>query len=123
MRVLITGSRAWRDYPTLRKRLSDLPIRSTIVHGAATGADAMAHVAAEALGFTTEPHWPDYEHYPYELAPLIRNQLMVGLGADQCLAFPTKGSRGTWHCVRFAEEAGIPVEIIGEWGINQGWKK
>ena len=112
MRVIVTGSRDWRDYETIRNRLAELPPESIIVHGAATGADAMAHAAATALGFTLEPHFPDYEKYKVSKAPLRRNQHMVDLGADLCLAFPMKGSQGTWHCVNRAENAGIPTEVI-----------
>ena len=112
MRVIVTGSRDWRDYRAVHARLAELPPGSTIVHGAASGADAMAHAAAVTFGFAVEPHWPDYENYPVHEAPLKRNELMVSLGADLCLAFPTKGSRGTWHCVRAAERAGIPVELV-----------
>lgn len=111
MRVLVTGSRDWRDYETIRKRLAQLPPGSTIVHGAATGADAMAHVAAIALGHIPEPHWPDFETYEVSKAPLRRNELMVALGADLCLGFPTANSRGTVHCMGRAKAAGIPVEI------------
>ena len=33
-------------------------------------------------------------------------------GADRVYAFPMKGSRGTWDCVRRAEKAGIPVTVF-----------
>ncbi len=112
MRVLVTGSRAWRDYKRLRHRLAEFPEGTTIVHGAASGADAMAHVAASALGFTPEPHWPDYETFDVADAPLRRNEYMVELGADLVLAFPTTGSRGTWHCVQRAKAAGLPTEVV-----------
>jgi hypothetical protein len=112
MRVIITGSRRWWDYKTIRTRLAELPTPSTIVHGAATGADAMAHSAALALGHTPEPHFPDYETYSVRQAPTRRNQDMVDLGADLCLVFPTKESVGSWDCKRRAEAAGIPIEVV-----------
>lgn len=112
MRVLITGSRDWRDVKTIKRRLSDLPRDSVIVHGAATGADHIAHSVALHLGMTPEPHYPDYIRYVAQVAPLERNKLMVKLGADLCLAFPTPKSRGTWHCLKLAQTAGIPFEVI-----------
>ncbi len=114
MRVIVTGSRAWRDYETIRDRLAKLPPNSTVVHGAATGADAMAHAAALALGHTPEPHFPDYDKYEVSKAPLRRNEAMVILGADLLVAFPTDNSRGTWHCKDVAEDAKIPTEVIVE---------
>lgn len=114
MRVLITGSRDWRDVKTIQARLSALPRGSVIVHGAATGADHIAHSVALSLGMTPEPHFPDYVKYGPRRAPLERNRLMVDLGADLCLAFPTANSRGTWHCLKLAKDAGIEWEVIDE---------
>ena len=40
-----------------------------------------------------------------------RNQEMVDLGADLCVAFIQVGAmnKGTWHCATAARAAGIPV--------------
>lgn len=113
-RILITGSRDWRDYHTIRKTLSGHPPGAVVVHGAATGADHMARSAALSLGYIEEPHFPDYSMYPPSDAPKKRNQDMVDLGADVCLAFPTPSSRGTWDCVNRAKAAGIPIEVVHE---------
>lgn len=43
------------------------------------------------------------------MAGLVRNQHMVALGADICLAFVREHSRGATDCVRRAERAGIDV--------------
>jgi len=114
IRVLITGGRDFRDIELIRSEFLALPIGSTIVHGAASGADAIAHSIALSLGHHPEPHWPDYANIPAALAPKVRNQQMVNLGADLCLAFPTARSRGTWHCVHLAEDAGIEVRVLGD---------
>lgn len=111
MRVIVTGSRKWRDVKIIAWELSKLPKPTTIVHGCATGADAIARSAAISLGHIPEDHWPDYMSYDTNSAPKLRNQEMVDAGADLCLAFPTPGSRGTWDCVERADEAGIPVTI------------
>lgn len=113
MRVLITGSREWRNVHLITEELYGLPRDGTvIVHGAATGADHIAHSIALDLGYEVEPHFPNYAKYDVLVAPLMRNDKMVSLGADLCLAFPTSRSRGTWHCVRLAEKAGIPVKVV-----------
>ena len=123
MRVIVTGARNWRDVDLIRDRLSKLmpqlphlPEDIVIVHGAASGADAIAHDCALRFGYTPEPHWPKYawceSRNEIAEAPKARNQKMVDLGANLCLAFPTKGSRGTWDMVKRAELARIPVEVI-----------
>ena len=112
MRVLITGSREWRNVRLITETLRALPRDAVIVHGAATGADHIAHSIALDLGMEVEPHFPNYAKYDVRVAPLMRNHKMIKLGADLCLAFPTENSRGTWHCVKFARMAGIPVTIV-----------
>lgn len=128
MRILITGSRKWRDRHSVEAAIRDAVIRSgapmdqvVIVHGGAEGADACADVSATAMGLWVEEHlanWrhcvPQCAHDPVEYCPQAgprRNQRMVDAGADVCLAFPLADSRGTYDCIRRAHDAGIPVRI------------
>jgi hypothetical protein len=126
-RVLVTGSRDFTDYTTVCLELGDVMVRLiaaaerhagdpypqvVVVHGTARGADELAERAACALGMKTERHpadWSKGRSAGYE-----RNAAMVKLGADVCLAFYQTGSgnRGTDHCARTAEHAGIPVKRI-----------
>lgn len=135
MRVLITGSRNWCYPAAVYGALLDLstefevrPRDMVVVHGAAPGADIQAEDKATLLGMKTESYPADWSrpcdaqcyHEPRErngrpycpMAGHLRNQYMVDLGADICLAFPLKDSRGTWDCVRRAKKAGIPVRIV-----------
>lgn len=78
----------------------------TIVHGDCVygGVDTWADEwGREQAGFV------DVEAYPARdfPSPPARNTHMVKLGAMLCLAFPAKGSRGTWDCLRKAVDAGI----------------
>ena len=120
-RVLVTGSREFTDYGAIRKELGNLvgngvgncdSHRVVVVHGAARGADELADRAAKALGMSTEPHPADWSRG--RGAGCARNAEMVRLGADVCMAFyqPGAGNRGTDHCARTAEAAGIPVRRI-----------
>lgn len=127
-RILITGSRAWDDklaiYVTIKQfHRPD----SVIVHGhCPTGADALADSLCRDIEWNYERHpakWdkpcgPECSHMKcssynrspyYACAGHVRNQKMVDLGADICLAFIMPGSRGTWDCLGRAEAAGIPV--------------
>ena len=117
-RVLVTGSRDWTDQDAIvnairqiHREIEGRPI--TIVHGdCPTGADAIAAYlvkrAAPAFGLTEEPHPADWS-LNGKRAGFIRNQLMVNLGADTCLAFIKDGSRGASHTAGLAEAAGIPT--------------
>ena len=80
----------------------------TVVHGDAPGADTLAKQVAEEYGMQVEAHPADWRKHGKAAGPL-RNQRMVALGADICLAFPEPGSRGTLDCMRRAEAAGIGV--------------
>lgn len=117
MRILITGSRAWKDFATVEQAMweacHETPERlHVIVHGGCwTGADHMADQICIRQGLTREVHEADWRpHGIYNpQAGLIRNKKMVELGAELCLAFIRNGSRGATHCAGLAEAAGIPT--------------
>ncbi|QMU19314.1 DUF2493 domain-containing protein [Gordonia rubripertincta] len=118
-RVLITGSRDWEDQAAIEKAIFEatrgVPADEiTVVHGACPygGADIIAAVVARENGMNVEAHPAEWKTHGKAAGPL-RNQKMVDLGADVCLAFPAANSRGTWDCVRRASEAGIQVRVFG----------
>ena len=120
-RILVTGSRDWTDWATIRHAIFNTwekagrPKDTILVSGACpTGADAYAETCGDAFGFTVERHEADWAQYHKSAGPL-RNQLMVDLGADICLAFPREGSRGTADCMKKAEKAKIPVQVYKEY--------
>ena len=80
----------------------------TLVHGGAVGLDSLADCAARTLGLSVEPHRAINFRTPRH-----RNQHMVNLGADVCLAFAQKWASGTGMCARMARKAGIPVVDYG----------
>lgn len=138
-RILVTGSRDWRDEQKLRLVLVDEAILRldsgvVIVHGACpTGADAMAAEWASNYGVPDEPHRAKWEapcrpecepghrrrgRDGAEYCPAAgsyRNQAMVDAGADVCVAFfqPGAPNRGTSDCVRRAGAARIRVRREG----------
>lgn len=117
-RILVTGSRDWRDRDTIWRALGDTvaPIDITretvLVSGACPrGADALAEDWARKYGLTIERHpanWLVNGHVDRS-AGFRRNAEMVALGADVVLAFIRDGSRGASHTARLAEQAGIPT--------------
>lgn len=134
-RILITGSRDWRDPARLTFELGRAiggsgcaPGDVVIIHGACPrGADRMAADLAVAYGYRFERYPAGWE------APCVaglckpghrrrrngktycpaagnyRNQVMVDLGADICLAFIRARSPGATDCAGRAERAGITV--------------
>jgi hypothetical protein len=119
LRILITGSRSWTDHDVIRQALVKAwkdfeyphPSMVTVVHGNAKGADKWADHYARSLGFRVERHpvTPKMWREQGRGAGTARNQRMVDLGADVCLAFHKDESRGTAHCIRACVAAGIPV--------------
>lgn len=123
-RILVTGSRNWTDKHAIGRALFDQFLESpvgasfVVVHGdCPTGADAQAKAIIEAWGRNNshihqESHPADWDTHGKAAGPL-RNQEMVDLGADVCLAFPLGDSRGTRDCMRRADAAGIRVIDLG----------
>lgn len=144
-RILVTGSRTWRDGALVRQKLDEVladiilgaayqPGTMTVVHGACrSGPDKMAdewarwHHANHRPVNPPEPHPAQWEApcrdtcrpghrradpRGWDVCPtsgFYRNEHMVRLGADLCLAFINDESKGATHCADYAEEQGIPV--------------
>lgn len=140
-RILVTGSRQWTSAADLqlatlrRQRVRDAleavfmllcpsPESFVLVHGAARGLDQLAaDVAQQDFGLPVEAHraqWRTPTGGTDRTAGFTRNQQMVDLGADLCLGFPLHPkqatgkdtSRGTWDCLRRAQEAGLPTAVV-----------
>lgn len=116
-RILVTGSRHWTDRQTIDDALFRAYLELTedgsdvvLVHGACHlgGADIIARDIWRSHGLRDEPHPAERGPGGHVLGP-ARNKRMVDLGADVCLAFPLADSRGTYNCMRYAHQAGIPV--------------
>lgn len=116
--VMVTGSREWRDLLTIRDALfeydTDPTNLPTLIHGCASGADAIARAWAELHRWNIVDFWPDYTQYDFATANKVRNLEMIAYGPDVVLAFPTASSRGTWHAVNAAIRADIEVKTYGE---------
>lgn len=141
MRILVTGSRDWDDQDVIAEAIhdqwrhltaDDCHERVVVVHGdCPTGADRIADDLYRAAStqelyvrgprFYLERHPADWDKYG-KRAGFIRNDQMVQLGADICLAFIKScnspncseelphGSHGATMTADLAEKAGIPVK-------------
>lgn len=120
MRILITGSRLWSREDVIAGALRDAwieggrPTDAILVSGACpTGADKIAERIWRRQGLPIEHHPADWKKYGRAAGPR-RNQHMVDLGADICLAFILDYSKGATFTVEAAKAAGIPTRLFRE---------
>lgn len=118
MRVLVCGSRHFKDKELLDKVLKEYPDITDLIHGAARGADtlamywAMNNLTKDGRYIRLWAFPADWEKHGKAAGP-IRNSEMLERGKpDLVIAFLAPGSRGTADMVRQAKEAGVPVKII-----------
>lgn len=128
--ILITGSRDWEDHWKIFHALEDVtkgldPAKVLLVEGEARGADIAAGTIGLDMGFQIKGEPARWRRDPVTKRLLnpeegtARNLRMIKfvLAADAdrkiCLAFPLPQSRGTFHCMRAAEAAGIEVRNLG----------
>lgn len=110
MRVLVTGGRHYADREFLYAALDALHAEHgfrLLIHGGATGADALAQDWAEHRGVVPQAYPADWTKYRKAAGP-IRNRQMLDEGKpDLVVAFP--GGDGTANMVSIAKRAGVPV--------------
>ena len=114
-RLLVTGSRGWKDTNRIHKEL--VLIHNAwggpaieLVHGGAVGADRLAESEAQLLGWKTTPVEADWK-LSGRRAGIERNEKMMLMQPAACLAFWDGNSRGTEDMIRRCVRNGIPVKI------------
>ncbi|HEY7037180.1 MAG TPA: SLOG family protein [Thermomicrobiales bacterium] len=111
MKVLVCGSRSWRDVDAIEERLGRLPRGTTIIHGGARGADVRAGIVARRLGFEVVELPADWLGFGRSAGP-IRNRAMLDLRPDLVVAFWDGVSTGTLDTLREAERRRLRVEVV-----------
>lgn len=128
MRILITGSRDWDCYDSIKARINEAIVEwakehpglekgpitwVTVVHGnCLRGADALAdHYASKVLRCTIERYDADWAQFQRR-AGFVRNRRMVESMPDICLAFIRDKSKGATGCRDLAKAKGIPTETF-----------
>mgnify|MGYP001127612015 CR=1 FL=1 len=112
--ILICGGRGFDDWPLFKKVIGEHVGRFRgknsnilIIQGGAKGADFLARIYANCVGFSHKEFPADWKKYG-KAAGSIRNQQMLDEGRpDLVIAFP--GGNGTADMVRRAKKAGVMV--------------
>lgn len=111
MRVLICGDRNWKDTEAIARCVKALGPGTTVIHGAARGADGIAGEIAERRAMAVEAYPADWNQYGKSAGP-IRNRQMMKEGKPTLVVFfhnNLKQSKGTKDMVEVATKAGIPA--------------
>ena len=123
--IIVTGCRRWTDEDHIVSVLDgiDKPdgmgigaVR-VVIHGDAEGADEIADWWANDRALAMPAQWD--EHGLAAGPKRNEEMLTVLLALGRCghdiavYAFPMPGSKGTYHMMRIAREAGVPVHDHG----------
>lgn len=111
MKVLVTGSRQYKNDETIFNALQKLnPQTDTIIHGGARGADTLAGFIAKELGFKVIEVPAQWTKFGRAAGP-IRNQEMLDMEPELVLAFHEnlEESKGTKDMVTRSKKKGVKV--------------
>jgi len=134
--VLVSGDRNWTNIELIKfwlKKLKDFGF-DTLIEGEAKGADTIARIEGEKLGYTilnrdehTRGFPAQWNKYPkYGAAGNIRNTEMLKVGKPEIiLAFhpDISKSKGTKNMLEQAEKANIKYLLINDKGAIYGSKE
>jgi len=88
-----------------------LPAGTTIISGAARGADSIAASIGRKLGREVREFPAEWDRFGRS-AGYRRNMLMLDEDPDLVIAFQVGNSPGTAHAIETARKREIPVEVI-----------
>lgn len=123
-RVLVTGSREWKDYETIARAL-DEAAPTELAHGGAPGADSLADRWGSENGVPARAYDANWSAYGKK-AGFVRNQEMLDAFQPHLVIAFKDGfdyemkSGGTEHMVKIAAEAGYEVKIIDRFKQQMG---
>lgn len=114
MKVIVAGSRDFKDYALLKEFLDKLVIfRSDfaeIVSGTASGADKLGERYAQEHNLAIKRFPADWEKYG-KAAGHIRNRQMAKY-ADACVVFWDGQSKGSANMAKVARELKLPLVVV-----------
>ena len=111
MRVAIVGSRHFSEIDRVQSYVNELPARSSIVTGSASGVDAAATKAARDKGIAVQVMPASFDELADPKRSAARNQRLID-ACDVLVAFWDGSSKGTRATVDRALEAGKEVHVF-----------
>lgn len=117
VRVLVCGSRTWRDHLPIWLTLAGIkavhgPVR--VCHGGAQGADTYAEEVAAALDLDTTVYLAQWELHGKAAGPIRNKRMLENFKPHLVLAFSEHPlTKGTKHMIGIASATNVPVYIIG----------
>lgn len=115
MRLIIAGSRTFKDYSLLKEKVNDLlselmqPVEA-IVSGTAKGADQLGERYAKEYGYKIKQFFPDWSAHGMS-AGFKRNKQMAEY-ATHCICFWDGDSRGTEMMIELSQKNRLPTKVI-----------
>jgi len=120
VRVLICGSRYWKDEKIIEDYILTLEKGSVIIEGEGRGADRIAKKLGKKHGFEVEGYEADWDIHGDKAGP-IRNKRMILEGKpDKVVAFHDNisKSKGTKDMIETASKHGVPYHVRGHNGVT-----
>lgn len=113
MKVVVTGSRDWKDTLLLDAVLERYFPCFVHVGDCKTGADAAAWAWAERRAYGRQKYYADWDAHGKAAGPLRNREMLDTAKPEIVLAFKEgKVSKGTDDCIKAALERSIPVVVI-----------
>jgi len=113
MRVIVAGTRTFKDYELLRSKLDEFlkDIEDIeIVSGSARGADALGERYAKEKGYKITRFPADWNRFG-KSAGYIRNKEMAKYSTN-CIVFWDGKSKGTKHMIDLAKKHELKLKVI-----------
>lgn len=114
LRVLVCGGRHYNHRRVLFEVLDNLVIErgpiEVVIHGNASGADALADSWAKMRNVTSIPVQAEWYKHGKAAGPIRNRRMITEHAPDLVVAFP--GGDGTGNMIGLAKKADIEVVII-----------
>ena len=111
-----TGHRDWRCNDQSLLRIEDRYPGAEWIHGGAGGFDEQVHEVGlklgKIVGVTLIVIRPDYKQYSFNVAPLIRNQVIVDRVDRMVACYDGRKKGGTLFTINYAHKVHKPVEYV-----------